>query len=495
MEETVGRNPEEMDSAEILNKPEFQQFLETQGTERESLEKFLKLLIEGDTIQEKRSAKADPSQAPLAHLLVRSRVTREFKDDEKRNTFLAKLYCLHTAYNIERLQQILQEEHLSELLSMLQKLDARFPQLSMLEIQDFLETNDEKLQKTVDQLKKLIEAIQISHGKPPFDKADKHDEWQKLLEFSADLTNHSNIIKIYPYLKKIQLLDLENEDLSPQGQLSNYLTYLQSQAKALQGCLRLLDNLKGEFLSAQKTETISDWSFLDDLKHLLNAQQFQREYVVTPVPMEIKITPGEDGVSPLLQNVDQNQLFRALLYIIEEAFKEEKVTPETLNRHLESNKPYLYLRVKKIQDHQENDMILIVVADMGKSVNFEKIEADTGRKISNGSDRMDALSSKDRNKKLHAARKIVQDNHGDIICNPIKDGGIIFLIALPVKGKENPYDLQFVEGKLKSHPHGVLRIVDETSSRVEEYLSLEIFLPPNDDTPPAEPETSPRFPK
>ncbi len=495
MGETIGRNPEEMDSSEILNKPEFQQFLETQRTEREFLEESMELLIEGDMIQEKRSAKADPSQMSIEHLSVRTKVTVKFKDNEKRNAFLAKLYRLYTAYNIEHLQRILQEEHLSELLSMLQKLDTRFPQVSMLEIQDFLETNGEKLQKTVDQLKKLIKAIQTNHEKPPFDKADKHDEWQKLLEFSTDLTNHSNIIKIYPYLKKIQLLDLENENLGPQGQLSNYLTYLQSQAKALQGCLRLLDNLKGEFLSAQKTETISDWSFLDDIKHLLNAQQFQREYVVTPVPMKVIIIPEKDGTSPSLQNVDQNQLFRALLHISEEAFKEEKVTPETLNNHLESNKPYLYIKVTKMQDHKGNDMISIIVADMGKPADFEKIEADTGRKIKNGSDLLNALSSKDYSKKLHAAREIVQDNHGDITCNTVKNGGIAFLIVLPANGKKDSYSLQFVKGKLESSSHSILGIADGISSEVEKYISIEFSSDPNAETPPEESETSPRFPK
>ncbi len=496
MEETVGRNPEEMDSSEILNKPEFQQFLEIQGTEREFLEESLRLLIEGDVIQEKRSAKADSSQMSIDHLLVRSRVTRKFKNDEERNAFLAKLYRLHTVYNIERLQQIFQEEHLSELLSMFQKLDAKFSQLGMFEIQHFIETSGEKLQEPIDQLNKLIEALQTNHEKPPFDEASKDDKWRELPEFSADLTNISNIIEIYSYLKKIQSLDSENEDPDPQDQIAKYPVYLQFQAKALQGCLRLLDNSKRELLSAQKTETISDWSFLDDLKHLLSAQQIQREHAVTPVPMKIEIIPEKDGTSPQLQNVDQNQLFRALLCMAEEAFEEEKVTPETLNSHLASNKPYLYLKVTKMQDHQGNDMIAILVADMGKPANFEEIEADTGRKIKNGSDLMDALSSKDYNKKLHAAREIVRDNHGDIMCSEVRDGGIGFLIALPMNGKKDPCNLQFVKGKLGSHyPRRILGIADGISSEVEKYISIEFSSDSSADAQPEESETLPRSPK
>jgi len=496
MKETVERNPEEIDLAEILNKPEFQQFLEIQGTEREFLEESLRLLIEGDMAQEKRSTKADSSQMPIEHLLVRTRVTRKFKNDEERNAFLAKLYRLHTVYNIERLQQIFQEEHLSELLSIFQKLDAKFPQLGMFEIQHFIETSGEKLQEPIDQLNKLIEALQTNHGKPPFDEASKDDKWQKLPELGTDLTNISNIIEIYSYLKKIQSLNLENEDPDIQDQIAKYPVYLQFQAKALQGCLRLLDSSKRELLSAQKTETISDWSFLDDLEHLLNAQQFQREHAVAPVPMKVEIITGEDGVSPLLQNVDQNQLFRALLYMAEEAFEEEKITAETLNKHLESNTPYLYLEVRKAQDPQGNDMILIIVADMGEPIDFKKLEADTRQKINNGSDLIDALSSKDYNKKLHTAREIVRDNHGDITCHIIRDGGIGLIIALPADGKKGPYNLQFVKGKLESHsPRSILGIADGTSSKVEKYVSLEVSPDSNDDAQPAEPETSPRFPK
>lgn len=495
MKETVERSPEETDLSEILDKPEFQRFLETQETEREFLEESLRLLIEGDVIQEKRSTKADSSQMPIEHLLVRTRVTRKFKNDEERNAFLAKLYRLHTVYNIERLQQIFQEEHLSELLSIFQKLNTRFPQLGMFEIQHFIGTSGEKLQEPIDQLNKLLETLQTNHEKPPFDEASKDDKWQELLEFSADLTNISNIIEIYSYLKKIQSLYPENEDPDPQDQTAKYPVYLQFQAKALQGCLRLLDSSKRELLSAQKTETIGDWSFLDDLEHLLNAQQFQREHAVAPVPMEIRIIPGEDGVSPLLQNVDQNQLFRALLYISEEAFKEEKVPPQTLNSHLESNAPYLFLEVIKTQDPQGNDMIAILVSDMGKSVDIKEMEADTGRKINNGSDLMDALSSKDHNKKLHAAREIVRDNHGDIKCDTVEDGGIGFVIALPVNGKQSSDAIRFIEGKLESYPHGVMGVVNGTSSGVEEYISLKISPNSNDDALPEEPETLPRSPK